>query len=401
MKKILFYCQYLSGMGHLVRATEILRSLVRNFKVCFVHGGQIVPSFEIPKAVEVVNLPALRIENGKLKVVNGSQSLKAVKENRKHQLIALFERFQPDCLMTEFFPFGRRPLSFELLPLLEHARSSGHPIKIVCSLRDIVMTQHYRDRVEKEERVCQLMNQYFDLLLVHSDPRLRKLEDNFSRVQDLTCEIHYTGYVAQSSAATPALTNMDMFALSEDKPIVVASVGGGKHGYELLNSIVKASAILEQSLPHRIYAFAGPFMPREKFLNLQQAAAARSNVTVQQYTSHLMNYMKKSDLSISLAGYNTIMNILRTGVRAMVLPSQSEQFEEQNIRAEKLEKMQCLEVIKPSDLEPDHFAQKMINQLNQKPRANIPILFDLQGAQKTTLLLREALQREIVTAEFP
>ena len=81
----------------------------------------------------------------------------------------------------------------------------------------------------------------------------------------------------------------------------------------------------------------------------------------------------------------------------MVLPSQSEQFEEQNIRAEKLEKMQRLEIIHPSDLEPARFAQKMINQLNRKPKADIPISFDLQGAQKTALLLREALQREVVT----
>ncbi len=62
MQKIMFYCQNLLGMGHLVRSTEIIRSLVKDFKVCLINGGQILPGFEIPSTVEVINLPAVRSE---------------------------------------------------------------------------------------------------------------------------------------------------------------------------------------------------------------------------------------------------------------------------------------------------------------------------------------------------
>ncbi len=55
----MFYCQYLTGMGHLVRSTEIVRSLAEKFQVYFINGGPIVEGFEIPKNVESFFLPSL------------------------------------------------------------------------------------------------------------------------------------------------------------------------------------------------------------------------------------------------------------------------------------------------------------------------------------------------------
>lgn len=48
MKKIMFYCQYLSGMGHLVRSSQIVRSLANYFQVYFITGGPEIPGFELP-----------------------------------------------------------------------------------------------------------------------------------------------------------------------------------------------------------------------------------------------------------------------------------------------------------------------------------------------------------------
>ena len=65
MKKIMFYCQYLSGIGHLVRSTEIVRSLVKDFQVYFINGGPPIEGFEMPPQVEMITLPALWLEDGK------------------------------------------------------------------------------------------------------------------------------------------------------------------------------------------------------------------------------------------------------------------------------------------------------------------------------------------------
>jgi predicted glycosyltransferase len=398
MKKVMFYCQYLAGMGHLVRSTEIIRSLVKDFQVCFINGGQAIPGFEFPSAVDVIDLPAVWEDGSELKAVDSSQSIDEVKAKRQHKLLKVFEQFEPDCLVTECFPFSKHKLLFELTPLLERVQSSGRSVKVVCSLRDLIMTQPMTDkaRAKRQEKVCNLINQYFDLVLFHADPQLQRLEECFSRVNDLKCEVYYTGYVAQSPSENLPLTAEDIDDLNQPEPMVVASVGGGRHGYELLNAIVEASAILATSLPHRIYAFTGPFMTEDELSQLQGAVAERPNITIRRYTSHLLDYMNKAELSISLAGYNTTMNLLRTGVRSLVFPSPSEhQADEQSIRSEKLEKLGVLDILRPDELGGDRLAEKITACLKKQPT---PHTFDLQGAHKSSLRLQQLLYNTAIAA---
>ncbi len=397
MKKIMFYCQYHLGMGHLVRSLEILRFLAKDFKVCFVKAGWEVEGFEVPPAVEVVTLPLLLSENRQVKVADNSQNLEEIKELRKNKLLKVFEQFKPDCLITEGYPFKKHQFEFELIPLLETVRAAGLGTKIVCSLRDIVMARYYQNRAEVTEKICQLMNQYFDLLLVHSDPKFHSLEESFSRIKDIKSEICYTGYVAQSPPEYPAIANEDFISLKMKKPMILVSVGGGQLGHDLLNAIIEVSPIIEKLLSHHIQVFTGPFIPNDKFLQLQKAAANLSNLTLRKYTPHLLAYMEKAQLSISLCGYNTTMNLLRTGVRSMIFPSNKDW--EQKIRAEKLEKLGLAEVIYPQDLTPDRLAQKILANLNRKATVKTFEPIDLQGAQKTSAFLQGLLQSEVAVAQ--
>ncbi len=395
MKKILFYCQYLTGMGHLVRSTEIVRSLVKDFQVYFINGGPPVQGFEIPPSVESIRLPALWIENGQLTVENLDQTVEEVKENRKNQLIAVFDEIKPDCLITEFFPFGRHKLFFELIPLLEHARSTSPSTKIACSLRDVIGRETLSDEAET---ICQLVNQYFDLILFHTEPKFQSFEASFPRYKDLNCKIHYTGFVAQSLPENSPENDENLNSIDKNNPIILVSVGGGRLGYELLDSVIQAGSILEKQISHKIQIFTGPFMPEAEFLQLEKAALNRRNVNLQRYTPHLLDYMEKAELSISLSGYNTTMNILRTGVRAIVVPiGHYNQDQEQLVRTKKLEQLGIVEVIHPSDLEPAYLAQKIIASLNKQSVARTSELFDLQGAQNTTTFLKELLYRKVPT----
>lgn len=236
MKKILFYCQNLLGMGHLVRTTEIIRALVQEFQVCLLDGGQPVEGFELPPGVEVVHLPALQVEvspalevGKQLQVVGGTLNLEEVKEFRKQTILNLFDQFQPDCLITEGYPFSKnKSLSFEMVPLLERVQQANYPIKVICSLRDIIMVKEFEDRDGEEHRRCQFMNQYYDALLVHSDPRIHRLEENISRAEELTCQVYYTGYVVQSEPEHLELGFEDAALLADPKPKILVSVGGGQ-----------------------------------------------------------------------------------------------------------------------------------------------------------------------------
>jgi predicted glycosyltransferase len=276
---------------------------------------------------------------------------------------------------------------FELLPLLEHIKNHYPRTKIVSSVRDFIGRQNIDEELDP---ICHLVNQYFDLILHHSDPRFQPFAATFSKYQKLDCEIQSTGFVAQS------LREND-YPYPEQKkgdhPTILVSIGGGRLGYELLESVIAASSILESKIPHHFHIFTGPFMPEELFIQLQNAVSTRKNVSLQRYTNRLLEYMDKADLSISLTGYNTTMNILKTGVRAMVVPiGHYSKDHEQLMRTQKLAELGIVEVVNSDNLELNYLAQRIISCLAKEASANSQNLFNLNGASNTAIFLEKFLE---------
>lgn len=381
MKKVMFYCQHTLGIGHLVRSMEIVRSLVKDFQVCFIDGGEAIEGFKIPPEVKVVNLTPIKTDTEfkQLNAIGSSKTIEEVLENRKNKLLSVFQEYRPDILIIELFPFGRNKFSPELIPLVAAAKSTK--TVVVSSLRDIGLTK--KKQQEYEERVCQIMNQYFDVLLIHGDPKLIKIDASFSRVNDLKSQVYYTGYVAQPSQTKTVIKS--------DKPTILVSVGGGRFGHDLLETVIKAAPILKEKIPHQIQIFSGPFIPEEVFLELEKLAEGQGNVNLEKYTSNFLGYMENADLSISMAGYNTTMNVLITGVKAMMMAFTGNNDREQTMRAERLEKLGRIKMIRPEELEPEKLANKIIDYLDRQPTK---LELNFNGAANTSAYLQKLLQQQ-------
>lgn len=375
-KRVLFYCQSLLGIGHFIRSRELLAAL-REFEVCFLYGGEVVPGFDLPAGVEVIYLPALRSDTSfqHLYVIDGQESLAEVKARRKELVRSVFDRFRPDILLIELFPFGRKKFNFELLPLLAHARATRPEIKIVCSLRDILV--HRADQERYEADVCAVMNQYFDLLLVHADPRLQRLEETFGSVAQLACPLRYTGYVAQPPRG-------DAFASTQTEPLILVSIGGGRVGHELIECALAAESQL--SFPHRMHVLTGPHIPAEAFARLQQLAAGHAHVTLEHHTTQFMHWLRQAALSVSMAGYNTCMDILSAHARALVYPFTEHDNDEQTWRARKLEQFGYVRMLEPARLTPEYLREEIVRAFAEPPPVPT-VSLDLQGAQRTAELL--------------
>jgi predicted glycosyltransferase len=363
---------------------EIVRGLLPDFEIFFVNGGEVVQGFEVPTGVQMINIPAIKTDSEfkELHIPDGFQDVEQVLEYRRDLLLQAFEQIQPTVLMVELFPFGRRRFSIELIPLIERAKSSF--TKVICSLRDIVVTK--QDQARHEEKICRLMNQYFDLLLIHGDPKFMPLETSFSRIEDLNCEVHYTGYVAQSQPDLP----QDL-----PQPLILTSIGGGRFGHELLDCVAEASELLQSQIPHHIQMFTGPFCPDEVYQRLKRIVTQRQNISVERFTPHLLQHMRQADLSISMAGYNTTMNVLTTGVRSLLLPFTGNDDQEQQIRSKRLEELGIVSVIDREELKPERFAQKVITCLQQTPSS---LKFDMQGVEKTAQYVRLCARQQASAA---
>ena len=382
--KVMFYCQHVLGIGHLVRSAEIARALSREDDVTFVSGGAPVEGFPFPRGVTLVQLPALKTDEefGALEDCGSGQTVEVIQELRRERLLSLFDQLRPDALVIELFPFGRKRFAFELIPLLEHAKSRSEETLVACSLRDILVEKP--DAAKHEERVCRIVNSYFDLILVHGDLAFQKLSETFHRAGDLQCDIRYTGLVQQEAPAPPTGS-----APHDVTPSVVASIGSGRyrHGQILLESVIRAAAQLERKIAHRFRVFAGPFIPSEVYVALEQMARQTRNVEIEKYSPHFIEHLRRADLSISMGGYNTIMNILATGVRSLVYPYTANDDLEQEIRAKKLANLGVVELLHPEMLAAEVLAPKIAEMLATKPAR---ISFDMDGAPNTARILRSA-----------
>ncbi len=377
---IVFYCQYVWGMGHFFRSLELARALAGH-RVILVAGGQEV-AVDLPGHVELVKLPELHMDEHftTLLAEAPGASIAAIQRERAAALAAVFQRTRPQVFIVELYPFGRTAFGFELEPLLEAIRRGVYGrVRSVCSLRDVLVEK--RDPAAYEARVLDALHAWFDLLLIHSDERLLPLHETFSRFGDIRIPKAYTGFVAPRPDPENGRKLRGELGLKPEEKLVIASCGGGRSGYRLMRAVLEACRRLT-GRPLHLEAFCGPFMDAEEFEDLYAMRAA--GLGVQRFTPRLIDYLSIADLSISLAGYNTCMNLLTTGVPALVLPYSRQR--EQPLRVQKLTSCLPLMVLSEDDLEPGRIAPLIESGLQLQRRAG-PITINLEGAATTARLL--------------
>jgi predicted glycosyltransferase len=379
--KIVLYCQYVWGMGHLFRSIELARALAKH-EVTLVAGGQSI-EVDLPAHVELVRLPVLYMNETFTKLFSGSPGtpIETVQQERREMLVALFARLRPDIFIVELYPFGRSVFGFELEPLLSAIRRGDFGrTRTVCSIRDILVEK--RDPQAYETRVVDSLNRWFDLLLIHSDEKVLRLDETFSRCGDIRIPKVYTGFVAPRPDPAAGRRLRKALGMDSREKLVIASCGGGRAGYRLLKPVLAACRQIQTRLPLRLEVFTGPFMDAGEFSELLSMAG--EGLTVRRFTDHFLDYLAAADLSISLAGYNTCMNLLATGVPALILPYARQR--EQPLRVEKLKPYLPLRVIEDHDLDPDRLGRAIASGLCMQRQAEPPAV-NLTGAAQAAWIL--------------
>jgi predicted glycosyltransferase len=360
---VLFYVQHLLGIGHLRRAALIARAiLAAGLELRFVSGGMPAGELDIGGASLVQLPPAMSADVHFSKILDehGQPIDEAWRDRRRRLLLDAFAAARPDMVLIEMFPFGRRQFAFELVALLETARARSLPVAV--SLRDILVAKNRPDRIAE---TVALVRSHVDRVLVHGDPRLVRLDATFPAAGEIADRLVYTGYVAE--AVPPA-------AAAEGEEILV-SAGGGAVGGPLLRAALAARpATRVAAAPWRL--ITGPNLPAAELSDLQ--AAAPAGVVIECFRPDFPALLARSRLSLSQAGYNTVMDILATGARALVIPFAEGAESEQSLRARLLAERGLLGI---AEAEPIRLAAA-IDAALARPRPG-PGSVDLDGAGET------------------
>jgi predicted glycosyltransferase len=368
---LLFYCQHSVGLGHLIRSHALCAALAERFRVVLVCGGALPPGIEPPRGVEVVALPPLGV-NGDGGFVSHDPrfTLERAWEARAELLQRTLHAVRPRVVLVELFPFGRAKFARELVPLLEAARRAG--ALTACSMRDILVTGRPNQRAH-DDRACALANAHLDAVLVHSDPRFARVEDTFAPREPLTVPVRYTGFVVPNGDLRPAGP--------AGGPVVV-SAGGGLVGEPLLLAAVAAQRISGV----RMRVIAGPMLPADAWQRLRAAAAGRPGLELLRSVPDLGAELRGAAASVSQCGYNTALEVVRTGVPALVVPYATPEEDEQRRRARRLARLGALRVLDPERLDAATLATELERLATFRPT---PASIDLDGAGRTCRLLAE------------
>lgn len=377
---VMLYVQNLLGIGHLRRAAAVARALANvGADVAFVSGGMPVPHLPLGGA-KMVQLPPIRTEDGNFKVLLDEADTPiddAFRDARRDRLLALFEELRPAALITELFPFGRRQMRFELLPLLERAQEAPWRPLVFSSMRDILVTKPRRDR---NQEIVDTLNAFYDGALIHSDPELIRLERTFPMATEIAVEQHYTGYVV--NADDIAVPEIDPAATGE----VLVSAGGGAVGGGFMSAVARMIADLPLA-DRRWRLVTGHHMPTAAVAEIE--AAVPRHAMIERSVPNLPELMAGAALSVSQAGYNTLLELLAARTRAVVVPYEGGVETEQRLRADLLADVGALEVVAEENLTAETLGAAM-ERARGRSRDAVPSV-DLDGARKTAAFIMDRL----------
>lgn len=385
--KIIFYCQHVLGIGHLFRTLEICKALTGH-EVILVSGGPRI-DVKFPQHVTQIDLPGLRMDSEfkDLLCAGKNSSLAQVKKERQQKLLAIVEKERPDIFLLELYPFGRQAFRFELDPTIQAIRNQLSRCGVICSVRDILVE---KQKSKHERRALERLNRYFDAVLVHSDPKWFTLKETFLRFDEIKIPVIHTGYIAPKPLNNARRRIRKELGIAEDDVMIVASAGGGRVGKPILESAICAFEHLKiESRPH-LFVYTGPYIAESEFADLK-ALKKSQRVHITKFTSDFLSRLMAADISISMAGYNTTMNILSTGVPALVWPFAANR--EQRLRAERLADRGALKLLHDQDLHPEALARIVRAMLTRAALKKIDI--DLNGAANTAQWLESWIGRNL------
>ncbi|RFC63973.1 MULTISPECIES: glycosyltransferase family protein [Mesorhizobium] len=369
--RVLFYVQHLLGIGHLARASRIASALqAAGFDLTLVTGGTAVDGFPAPDIRHFALAPVIASEGfSGLAQPDGTPVDDAFLARRREQLLAIFAELHPDIVITEAFPFGRRQMRFELLPLLDAIEARADRPMLSASIRDIMQE---RVKPGRNEETAELVREHFDLVLVHGDERFAKLEETFPLAGSIADRIEYTGLVA-GPPPEPTTERFD----------VLVSAGGGAAGRALVEATAGAARSASRSQQWAL--ITGPNLPQADFDAALRNAPA--HLSIYRFRRDFSSLLTGAELSVSQAGYNTVCDILRAGCRSLLVPFAAGGETEQTSRAERLAAMGLASVLTEAELTADSLSSAIQNELS-KPRPPSNAL-DLDGAKKTADALRK------------
>ncbi|MCU9837764.1 glycosyltransferase [Ruegeria sp. WL0004] len=373
--KVMIVVTHLLGTGHLSRALTLGRAFASaGHRVCVVSGGMPAPQLD-HTGMDLCQLPPLRsdgVDFTRLLTDDGTPADASFFAARQAALLEEFRGFCPDVLITELYPFGRRSLKEEFLSLVQTAKAKQVPPVVLSSIRDILAPPSKPAKAEEAEEVVE---RYFDSVLVHSDPSATRLEVSWPVTPQLAGKLRYTGYVAPPAAGRhPA---------DEGKGEIIVSAGGGPVGQPIFHAAIETA----RKMTNRRWRLLVGGADASARANELQALAGHAPVLVEPARPDYRALLYQAAASVSMCGYNTALDLMQAGTPSVIVPFDDGKEVEQGLRARALSGIPGFAVVESVDLTAENMERALLKVMRDPPRDSGGLQFN--GAAESVRIAEE------------
>ena len=341
-RRIAFYSHDTQGLGHIRRnlaiATAVAQAEPRP-DILLLSGVREARAFRMPPNTDCLTLPSLcKDAVGRYGARSLSMSLDDLVELRARTIKAALEMFDPDLLVVDKVARGAFG---ELEPALE-ALAARAGRRVVLGLRDVLDDPLLARREWNESATTEAVAEFYDAVWVYGDPTVYDPVLEYDLPGSVAAKVRYTGYLA------PTATGGGRAAGIPAGPYDLCLVGGGQDGWRLADMFLAA----DRPSGVAAVAVAGPYMAPEARATLDTLAAERADRRVLGFVEDCRALIRHARTVVAMGGYNTSVELLAHGSRALVVPRVRPR-REQLVRAERLAALGLIDVCHPDTLEHD------------------------------------------------
>ena len=374
---LLYYCRHTDGMGGLARTLTIAKQLTDRFRVVILNGGLCPAGANVPVDIGFIQLPPLTAsaDSGAARA-----ALQNELQSRRDMILEHYEQLRPHVLLFETFPFGQKKIADELMPLLEKARhvTSTRPL-IICSVKDILPGNGF-DKQERADRITALLEEYFDAIIVHSDPLFARLEEYYQPRKPLATPVYHSGFVVRDRDPLQRIAG-------REKRILVAA-GGGIDGGTLIRAAAEAHRLLWGVAQLPMTIVASPDFPKQEWESLERTARDLPGLELKRSVPDLGAEFAKVCWVVSHCGYDAAVDVLATGVSALLLPGGNDESGQAD-RLQRMQSWRAARSLMPRHLNGASLANSIYQLIKFEPAVTD---FNLDGAEITANIIYELAQ---------
>lgn len=377
--KVMIVVTHLLGTGHLSRALTLGRAFrAAGDEVQIVSGGFPAPQLDMGD-IDMLQLPPLRSDGvnfTQLLTPSGALADDRFYQERQLTLCQAVQELQPDVLITELYPFGRRSLRHEFRALLQASKALPKPPKILASIRDILAPPSKPEKAVKADAV---IAEFYDAVLVHSDPQATRLELSWPVSDRLAAKVHYTGFVAPAAAGP--------HPEAEGSGEILVSAGGGSVGDEIYQTALQAARLMPDT-PWRLLVGGSDANAR-----IEQLSKIPSPAKMEPARPDFRQMLTHVAASVSMCGYNTALDLLQAETPAVLIPFDAGKEVEQSLRAQSLTPLAGIEALRTAELTPERLIAA-VKKVRCAPRRSAS-QFQFDGARRAVEIARDLAETQV------